>query len=295
MSCYDIVKEKDLRVCRFFVRYIEGERWRGSDRFDWRNDRKNPEKMRSWVNQQLSSRFPEWEALDYYKSLQEKYPSFILPNEKFYFLINNERAIVYFWLRFCCWEIEEDCDYHMVLRRNSDLVCFRTHDEMLFDIQEQFDRSVNKPISEKEEDLDSFKNDFSYIEMQGNPLELSGDSDEAVNHLWSSLERKKHQIVTFFNPLNDVNQKRMAIRGYFDVILFNDEGRKLFILENKNAISSHKHRAKIKKDTVNKQLNLSLDIIDELKELTLDRGVSTQALISSLIHNAYTELKNKRR
>jgi hypothetical protein len=60
MDCYDYVSEKDIRKCRFYVRYMENRersRIRVSTNFDWENNSGNVWETNTWINNELDSYF----------------------------------------------------------------------------------------------------------------------------------------------------------------------------------------------------------------------------------------------
>ncbi|MDK1685500.1 hypothetical protein QMT05_00610 [Cronobacter malonaticus] len=99
MSYDNLMKEKDIRKCRFFVRYIERQRWHNTDDFDWRNNADNLEAMRLWVRDAIYySGKNKSEDIDKYDDIDSRYKEYILPIEEFDWIKNDLRACYYIYL-----------------------------------------------------------------------------------------------------------------------------------------------------------------------------------------------------
>ena len=66
MNCYDYISEKDIRKCRFYIRYMESRersRIRIRTDFDWRGNSGNAEEMCYWINKTIEYSFGQNESV----------------------------------------------------------------------------------------------------------------------------------------------------------------------------------------------------------------------------------------
>ena len=247
MNCYDYVSEKDIRKCRFYVRYMENRersRIRVSTNFDWENNSGNVWETNKWINNELDSYFRRRDVKyinDFVDEMEALCKDEILPLEEFNWFRHDKRICLWLWRESSAYRGWRDHAFPDHRGRFEALVEY-------FDVK---GLGGNK----KRELLDDYKDDW---QRKGNTEDpFSKENSETINYLWNYTVKLHGNINRYFSPISD-DDRKICLTGFYDCILDTPEKKELFLRKMKSALSSHKHREKAGKGNINKKFLLSL-------------------------------------
>lgn len=275
MDCNDYVSEKDIRKCRFYVRFMENKersRIRNCTKFDWGNNSGNEWEINLWINSELDSCFRGHTRTikDFVNEMKASCRDEILPLEEFNWFKNDKRI--------CLWLWRESSAYR------------GWHDHAFPDHRGRFEAIVEyfdvKDLSgnEKRKRLDDHKHDW---QRKGDtPDPFSNEDAETINYLWNYTAKLHSNINRYFSPISD-DDKKICLTGFYDCILDTPEKKELFLRKIKSALSSHKHREKAGKGNINKKFLLSLENDKKLNAMITLAGIKRDDFMNRLIAEEY--------
>lgn len=277
MYCYDYVLEKDIRKCRFYVRYMENQersRIRVNTDFDWENNSGNVWEINTWINSELDYSFRRRDEQDIKKFVSKMEASCkdeILPLEEFNWFRNDKRICLWLWLESSAYRGRHDN-------------AFPEHQGRFDAIVKYFDEVTYRSGNKKIERLNEYKADWQRKGDMPNPF--SNESAETINYLWNYTVKLHGNINRYFSPISD-NDRKICLTGFYDCILDTPEKKELFLRKIKSALSSHKHREKAGKGNINKKFLLSLENDKRLNDMIMLTGVKRDDFMNRLIAEEY--------
>lgn len=276
MDCYDYVSEKDIRKCRFYVRYMENRersRIRVSTNFDWENNSGNVWETNTWINNELDSYFRRRDVKyinDFVDEMEALCKDEILPLEEFNWFRHDKRI--------CLWLWRESSAYRGW--RDHAFPDHRGRFEVLVEYFDVKGLGGNK----KRELLDDYKDDW---QRKGNTEDpFSKENSETINYLWNYTVKLHGNINRYFSPISD-DDRKICLTGFYDCILDTPEKKELFLRKMKSALSSHKHREKAGKGNINKKFLLSLENDKKLNDMIAISGMKRDDFMNRLIASEY--------
>lgn len=280
MNCYNYVSEKDVRKCRFYVRYMESKGRQGIKAykdFDWHNMSGNADEICYWINNELDYFFSgdERDIEKYVSRMKRECNEEILSLTEFDWFKNDKRI--------CLWLWHQNVVYSY---RRGDT--FPDHRGRFNALIEYYD-SMDKAGSRKRELLNDFKGDW---QRKGNtPDPFVSESVEIINYLWKYAAKLDDNITRHFTPISD-DDKKVCLTGYYDCILDTREAKELFLMKIKNGLSSYKHRKKSGEGNINKKFLLSLDNDKKLNDMIAFVNMKRDDFMNRLIAEEYERRKN---
>ncbi len=276
MNCYDYVSEKDIRKCRFYVRYMENRersRIRVSTNFDWENNSGNVWETNTWINNELDSYFRRRDVKyinDFVDEMEALCKDEILPLEEFNWFRHDKRICLWLWRESSAYRGWRDHAFPDHRGRFEALVEY-------FDVK---GLGGNK----KRELLDDYKDDW---QRKGNTEDpFSKENSETINYLWNYTVKLHGNINRYFSPISD-DDRKICLTGFYDCILDTPEKKELFLRKMKSALSSHKHREKAGKGNINKKFLLSLENDKKLNDMIAISGMKRDDFMNRLIASEY--------
>ncbi|HAT7705152.1 hypothetical protein [Enterobacter roggenkampii] len=276
MDCYDYVSEKDIRKCRFYVRYMENRersRIRVSTNFDWENNSGNVWETNTWINNELDSYFRRRDVKyinDFVDEMEALCKDEILPLEEFNWFRHDKRICLWLWRESSAYRGWRDHAFPDHRGRFEALVEY-------FDVK---GLGGNK----KRELLDDYKDDW---QRKGNTEDpFSKENSETINYLWNYTVKLHGNINRYFSPISD-DDRKICLTGFYDCILDTPEKKELFLRKMKSALSSHKHREKAGKGNINKKFLLSLENDKKLNDMIAISGMKRDDFMNRLIASEY--------
>ncbi|WP_312655439.1 hypothetical protein [Kluyvera ascorbata] len=276
MNCYDYVSEKDIRKCRFYVRYMENRersRIRVSTNFDWENNSGNVWETNKWINNELDSYFRRRDVKyinDFVDEMEALCKDEILPLEEFNWFRHDKRICLWLWRESSAYRGWRDHAFPDHRGRFEALVEY-------FDVK---GLGGNK----KRELLDDYKDDW---QRKGNTEDpFSKENSETINYLWNYTVKLHSNINRYFSPISD-DDRKICLTGFYDCILDTPEKKELFLRKMKSALSSHKHREKAGKGNINKKFLLSLENDKKLNDMIAISGMKRDDFMNRLIASEY--------
>ncbi|WP_420286934.1 hypothetical protein [Enterobacter sp. BNK-9] len=277
MDCYDYISEKDIRKCRFYIRYLESRERRERSRirirtdFDWGGNSGNVEEMCYWINKTIEYSFGKNESVkNFLERMEASCKDEILPPEEFSWFKNDKRI--------CLWLWHQTIKYRY---RHGDT--FPDHRGRFKAVVEYFD-SMDETGNQKRESLNKLTGDW---QREGNiPDPFSNENAETINYLWNYTAKLHSNINRFFSPITD-DDRKICLTGFYDCILDTPEKKELFLRKIKSALSSHKHREKAGKGNINKKFLLSLENDKKLNAMITLTGVKRDDFMNRLIAEEY--------
>lgn len=284
MTRHGYVSEKDLRKCRFYVRYMEGGQPSRSSKirirtdFDWGNNSGNMFEIHSWINNELASYFrrDERNIEKFVNEMEASCRDEILPLEEFDWFKNDKRI--------CLWLWRESSAYR---GRNGN--AFPDHRGRFHALVEYFDiKDLNG--NQKRERLNEYKADW---QRKGNmPDPFSNENAETINYLWNYTAKLHNNINRYFSPISD-DDKKTCLTGFYDCAFDTPEKKELFLRKIKSALSSHKHRERAGKGHINKSFLLSLKNNEKLNDMIAMSNMKRDDFMNRLIAEEYERLAAK--
>lgn len=221
MDCYDYVSEKDIRKCRFYVRYMENRersRIRVSTNFDWENNSGNVWETNTWINNELDSYFRRRDVKyinDFVDEMEALCKDEILPLEEFNWFRHDKRICLWLWRESSAYRGWRDHAFPDHRGRFEALVEY-------FDVK---GLGGNK----KRELLDDYKDDW---QRKGNTEDpFSKENSETINYLWNYTVKLHGNINRYFSPISD-DDRKICLTGFYDCILDTPEKKELFFAKN---------------------------------------------------------------